>query len=319
MNRALIFGASGQMGYYLSEFLKSKGYMLSCPKRSECDFEQATTWDFKNIIEDELPDEIYNLVGLNYAPDSWHLPGKYMQVNGTVVLSLLQAIKEITPKPKLFQAGSAEVFEKVSVIQREDSNRLPENPYGLSKMLAMELVRIYREKYGLFACTGILFNAESPRRDKFFFAEKVVSEAVRIRKELLATNKWTPMKLGRLGARRDWGWAPEYVEVAWKMLQIPYPNDFVIGTGEANDCLEFVVQALKAAGLPDVEEKFDSYVVFEKEERKSIERNSMRAIPIKAKTLLDWEAKYKFKDVVRMLVEAEMQSEGILGKSIVAG
>lgn len=312
MKKAIIFGASGQMGQYLVEFLESKEYEVGQPSGRDFDFEELRPLLLMNLFREERPDEVYNLVGLNYAPDSWNLPGKYLTVNGLAVQKLLGQLKLSAPNAKFFQAGSAEVFEKASVMQSEDTNRLSENPYGLSKLLAMELVRIYREKYGMFACTGIFFNAESPRRDKFFFAVKVASEAARIRKEQLEYGKWKPMKLGNLEARRDWGWAPDYVEAAWLMLQQERPLDFVIGTGESHNCLEFVMEALRVAGCPDVERDFDKYVLYEKAERKSQERNCMQAVPLKAEQILGWKAKYRFKDVVRMLVEAEMKVESVV-------
>lgn len=314
--KAIIFGAAGQMGQYLVEFLKSKKYIVVQPSGRDFDFEELQPLLLMNLFREERPDEVYNFVGLNFAPDSWDLPGKYLVVNGLAVQKLLGQLRLSAPDAKFFQAGSAEVFEKASVMQSEDTNRLPENPYGLSKMMAMELVRIYRERYGLFACTGIFFNAESPRRDKFFFAAKVAGEAARIRKEQLECGRWEPMKLGNLEARRDWGWAPEYIEAAWSMLQIERPMDFVIGTGETHTCLEFVMEALSAAGCPDVEKNFDRYVLYDKAERKSQERNCMQAVPLKARQFLSWRAKYGFKDVVRMLVEAEMKK---VDKSLIVG
>lgn len=310
MKRALIFGASGQMGSYLCELLRSKHYQVMRPSHKEFNLADMSNWDFKTMLEEELPEEIYNFAGVSYAPDSWFTPDKYLSVNGLAVMRILNIIKEVLPKARYFQAGSAEVFEKPSIMQYEDTNRLPENPYGLSKLLAMETVRIFRQKYGLFACTGILFNAESPRRNKFFFAEKVAQEAVRLKREFDG-GKWAPIKLGRLDARRDWGWAPEYAEVAWRILQISEPMDFVIGTGETHTCREFVAEALTAAGLPEVEKNFSSYVQYDK--MSSQVGNCMRAMPQRAEKILGWKAQCKFKDVVRMLVEAEMKNESSLG------
>jgi GDPmannose 4,6-dehydratase len=305
MKRALIFGASGQMGFYLKEYLGSLGYQMHCPKKREIDLQTVAPWEMRSLLENEAPDEIYNLAAINNAADSWFLVDKYVHINGVGALQLVKMIKEVCPKAKFFQAGSAEVFEKASVLQAEDTNRMPENPYGLSKMMAMEAVRLYREKYGMFACTGIFFNAESPRRDKLFFAEKVAGEAARLKMEF-DLGSWTKIKLGRLDARRDWGWAPEYVEVAWKMLQQETPMDFVIGTGETHTCRDFVQEALICAGLPEVEKNFDKYVEYDK--TFSPVGNCMRAQPFKAKRILQWEAKYRFKDVVKMLVEAEMKA-----------
>lgn len=313
---AIIFGASGQMGWYLRELLISKDYRVVCP---EFRFENSGFLPYlEDLFKYEHPDEVYNLAGINYAPDSWITPDRFLQVNGLAVQKLLEQIKNFVPKTKFFQAGSAEVFEKASFFQAEDTNRLPANPYGLSKLLAMDLVRIYREKYGLFACTGIFFNAESPRRNEFFFAEKVAQEVVKLRRYWDSSTKLPKdrIKLGRLDARRDWGWTPEYVEVAWRMLQQNRPSDFVIGTGEVHTCQEFVIEALKSVGFDDAEENFDYYVEYDNVEEFG---NRMQAVPLKAKKILGWEAKYKFKDVVRMLVEAEMKEETEVGKSTVTG
>lgn len=317
MKTALIFGASGQMGSYLKELLTEKGYRLLCPTRAEVDFLTFTPWTMRMLLSGLQPDEIYNLAGLNYAPDSWINPWAYLQVNGYAVQQILEAMVTVCPKAKYFQASSAEIFDKGTLFQDETTNRLPENPYGLSKMLATDFVRVYRKKYDLFACTGIFFNAESPRRLHSFFAEKVAYEVVRLKREFNTGVLWQPIKLGSLAARRDWGWAPEYVEVVWQMLQGDRPTDIVIGTGETHTCFEFVQEALEVAGLPDVQKDFGRYVSWNPRPAPHTSTGDcMKAMPMKAKILYGWEARYKFKDVVRMLVEAEMKVG--LGESTVA-
>jgi GDPmannose 4,6-dehydratase len=311
MTKAMVIGANGQIGSYLCELLKEKGYEVA--RETSFSLPLSTKYlkqEFRAELARHMPDEIYNMAAMNYAPDSWNLPLTYVQVNGMAPLVMLSVLDEPGHRHiKFFQAGSAEVFEKASVMQSEDTNRLPENPYGLSKMLAMEAVRIYRER-GLFACTGIFFNAESPRRKDTFFARKVAKEAVRLKREMEATSEERmrhpvmPIVLGKLEARRDWGWAPEYAEVAWKMLQHSIPIDLVIGTGESRTCREFVLECLKAAKLPDPEVHFDYYVKYEKVKEYTA-RDTMRACPELARKVLGWQAQYKFSDVARMLVEEE--------------
>jgi GDPmannose 4,6-dehydratase len=314
MKKAIVFGASGQIGSYLVELLREKKYYVETPTRQSIDFDNLKLAELHYYLASFAPEEIeiYNLAGINSAEDSWMYPSNYLKVNGMSVVRLLTILAEVLPNAKFFQAGSAEVFEKDSIQQYEDTNRLPANPYGLSKMLALEAVRIFRDKYKLFACTGIFFNAESPRRDKKFFAEKVAMEVAKLRKQwdTVAKIPQDKIKLGRLDARRDWGWAPEYAEVAWKMLQQEKSYDLNIGTGDTHTCKEFVIEALKVAGFDDAEKNFDSYVDYDKTEELG---NCMRARPVAAWKVLGWEAKYKFKDVVRMLVEAELRIEALVG------
>jgi GDPmannose 4,6-dehydratase len=308
--KALVYGANGQMGSYMVDLLHGKDYEVYEHTGHFEDVESEGSL-LRSILVTEQPEEIYNFAAKMYAPDSWKDPMEYFKVNGTMVLKMLDVISEFRPKTKFFLAGSAEVFEKESVMQWEDTNRLPDSPYGLAKMVAMDAVRIYRGEKKLFACTGIFFNAESPRRKKTFFSQKVAQEVVRLKEDWEGPEAgYQPIVLGRLDARRDWGWAPEYVEVAWKMMQQDTPDDFVIGTGEAHTCREFVYEALEAAGLPDVEKNFDRYIKYDK--TFSPVGNCMRAMPDKAKRRLGWQAQYRFKDVVKMLVEAAQESHKAL-------
>jgi GDPmannose 4,6-dehydratase len=314
VKKALVFGGTGQMGSYLIEFLKGKNYDVVSFGSHNCNFRNDIDLRLiQGILEKEKPDEIYNFASMTHAEDSWWNSTAYLLVNGVAVQLLLSSIAFYCPKKvKFFNAGSADMYDKATVQQYEDTVKKPNSPHALSKLLAYEAVRLYRDQKDLFAVTGIFFNAESPRRTKSFFANKIVSEAVRLKKECGKIT--TPIKLGRLDARRDWGWAPEYVEVAWQMLQQEKPFDLVIGTGETHSCKEFVEEALRAAGLPDVEKRFDEYVKYEKIEdyRRG---DTMSARPLLAKNTLGWEAKYKMKDVIRMLVEAEVQC----GESLVVG
>lgn len=303
MKRALIFGAGGQAGGYLREFLWTQGYQVTGVTKEDVDFSNLLYGkQLETLLQMEAPDEIYNFAAKMYAPDSWKDPVGYMEVNGMAVLRLLEAIKKIVPLAKFFQAGSAEIFAKDTVRQSELTERRPENPYGLSKLFAQEAVRIYREKEGLFACTGIFFNMESPRRMESFFSQKVVREVVRMKREREETGKWKRMKLGALTARRDWGWAPEYVTVTWKMLQQNEPDDFVIGTGLSYSCETYVMTALLEARLLTDGKGLEDYVDYEKTTSKG---NTMEAVPDKAKEKLGWKAQVHMRDVIRRLVVAE--------------
>jgi GDPmannose 4,6-dehydratase len=302
MKKALVFGGSGQAGSYLVELLEEKGYEVSAPSRNAVNFETDDFWwKLDERIRWFKPDEVYNFAAKMFAEDSWKYPIDYMEVNGIAVISILQSIQKWHPKAKFFNAGSADVFAKWSATYDEKSIREVSTPYGLSKQMAEEAVRIYRDK-GLFACTGIYFNMESPRRASHFFSKKVVREAVRIQKEF-GKKEIEKMKLGRISARRDWGWAPEYVEVAWRMLQMDSPTDLVIGTGESHTCKEFIIKAFEVAGL--YVDDIDKYVEYDHTEPEFLD--SMWANPSKAESKLGWKAKYKFKDVIRMLVEAELE------------
>jgi GDPmannose 4,6-dehydratase len=305
MKKVLILGGSGQAGYYLQLFLRHTGRgCLTVPSHKQLDFlARDFTGKLENLLWELQPDEIYNFASLMYAPDSWRSPLDYMQVNGTAVLQILNLILKVCPGARFFNAGSAEMFRKGTTVQDECTEVRPINPYGAAKQFAYEAVRIYREEKGLHASTGIFFNMESPRRQATFFTRKVVKEAVRLRMDVESGRLIIPMMLGPLSARRDWGWCPEYVEVAHKILQQDKPDDFVIGTGESNTCLNFVMTTLRAAGLPSPAMNFNKYVSCESTYHAI---DCMEADPRKASARLRWNAKYKMKDVIEMLVAVEM-------------
>jgi GDPmannose 4,6-dehydratase len=315
--KAVIFGGTGQMGTYLHKLLTDKDYHVISFGSHNCDFRRELgnlNRHFQDILEGEEPDEIYNFASQMHAESSWDAPMRYLLVNGVAVQALLGNIRVFAPHVKLFNAGSADMFDKGTVMQYEDTRLRPSSPHALSKQLAFEVVRLYRDSQKLFAVTGIFFNAESPKRAKTFFAQKVISEAARIKRELEQSNGFRPIQLGRLDARRDWGWAPEYVEVAWKMLQRDKPEDLVIGTGEEHTLKEFVEEVLIQVGLPYVETRFDEYVLYDRT-AVDFNKDTMSARPFRAERVLGWKAQYRMKDVVRMLVEAEMA----IGQSATAG
>jgi GDPmannose 4,6-dehydratase len=309
MKKALIFGIGGQAGSYLVDFLLKKDYIIygtyfnSKPYvptghtlgryyTMKCD----VTWphEVSKIIKSCAPDEVYNMTSLMFAPASWKLPSSYLLTNAIAVSDMLASYSTVFPQGRFFQAGSAEVFDR-QYPQNELTTIRPRNPYGISKAAAQELVRVYREEKGFFACTGIFFNMESPRRDPFFFTRKV---SIGMRE--LVEKKIEVLKLGNLQAKRDWGLTEEYVEAAWLMLQANIPTDYVIGTGLGRSCLEYVKEAVYAAGVGMDKIEFD----------KTISMNEDKSVcdPTKIKEELNWQAKTKFPAIVRYLVTEELKN-----------
>lgn len=313
--KALIFGMSGQAGYYLAELLWSKDYEIhgTFSTIAHTHDEKSHKWyrlDLANqfdkstevLIEKVRPDEIYNLASSMYAPASWDNPVEYMQVNAMVVARMLETYRKVNPDGRFFQAGSADVLDLTYQPQNERTEKKPRTPYGVAKLAAQEMVRVYREKYGVYACTGILFNMESPRRPKTFFTTKVAQQVAQV-----ARGERESVKMGRLTAIRDWGRTEEYVEAMWKMLQDPgMPRDYVIGTGQSASCLEFVLEAMSVAGIPKNRLGYEFHTDV-------LEQDSLRADPSEIRYRLQWRARSSWVDVVRELVEAE------LGKSTVTG
>lgn len=309
--KALVFGASGNMGSYMAEFLVEKGYEVygtysglfrdGSQRPAGVEMRMVLLLSPRQIkwaMEQIQPDEVYNFAAKMFAPASWESPTDYMAINAQAVAQMLETLWQVSPQAKFFQAGSAEVFGKHYYGRiNERCVLVPDSPYGVSKAAAQELVRTYREKKNRFACTGIFFNAESPRRDKFFFASKVAKEVARIKR-----GDSTQLKLGCLHAQRDWGLAAEYVEAAWLMLQSRSgPCDYVIATGNTASCLEFAKRALRVAELP---EEMLSYQKSEK-----FDYDAVYANPHKIFEDLGWTARTRFPDVVDVLVREELEEK----------
>jgi GDPmannose 4,6-dehydratase len=264
MKRALICGISGQDGTYLAKLLLEKGYIVYGTSRDAdlTSFENLSTLgisrdvklismvpaDFRSTMNALIlsqPDEIYNLAGQSSVGFSFEQPAETMDsiVSGT--LNLLEAIRTLKLSSRLYNAGSAECFGNAGIEPvNENSPFLPKSPYAIAKVAAYWLVSNYRESYGIFACTGILFNHESPLRPARFVTRKIIKAVVQI-----AKGNATHLTLGNLSIRRDWGWSPEYVEAMWLMLQQDIPQDFVIATGETNSLEDFVSCAFSEVGL----------------------------------------------------------------------
>ena len=260
--RALVFGSDGQDGYYLVRLLLKKGYQVYGAVRKKARYQRdirlneiaeyqeifADLTDFSsliNAIAESKPTEIYNLAGQSEIPVSWRQPSLTAEVNALGVVRILEAIRIVNPAIRFFQASSSEMFGSNHLIPlNEDSILKPRNPYGTSKLFAHWSVSNYREQYGLFACSGILFNHESPMRGIEFVTRKIAKAAAEIK-----LGKLDVIKLGNIYAVRDWGHAEDYVRAMWMMLQQPQPKDFVIATGVGHTVKEFAEEAFRMVDI----------------------------------------------------------------------
>lgn len=324
---ALITGITGQDGSYLAEFLLSKGYTVHGIIRKASTFntsridhiiadelhEPATKFflhygdmndssNLNRILEKTQPDEIYNLAAQSHVKVSFEVPEYCADVDGVGVLRLLDGISETKIETKLYQASTSELFGKVvEVPQKETTPFYPRSPYAVAKLYAHWIVKNYREAYNLFACNGILFNHESPRRGETFVTRKITRAIASI-----LAKKQSCLYLGNLDAKRDWGYAPEYVELMWKMLQNDEPEDFVVGTGEMHSAKEFVEETFSYAGLD-----WKEYVKIDPRYFRPTEVEELIADPTKARNRLGWNPIIKFKDLTKIMVDADMRAVGL--------
>ncbi len=321
--RALITGITGQDGSYLAEFLLSKGYaVVGMARRSSTDpFEriehvrdqialrQADLLDQSSLIhllEEVRPHEVYNLASQSFVPTSWEQAVLTAEFTALGVTRLLEAVRLVDPSIRFYQASTSEMFGKAQEVpQSEKTAFYPRSPYGVAKLYGHWITVNYRESYGLFACSGILFNHESPRRGMEFVTRKVTDGVARI-KHGLAAELW----LGTLDARRDWGYAGDYVEAMWLMLQQESPDDFVIATGETHSVLELVEIAFARAGLD-----WRRYVVEDPKLKRPAEVDLLQGDASKAKRVLGWEPKVGFRELIEMMVDADLKrhAEGLPG------
>ena len=245
------------------------------------------------------PDEIYHLAAQSHVRVSFDIPEYTGDVTGLGTIRILEAIRETGLKAKFYQASSSEMYGKVQEVpQRETTPFYPRSPYGAAKVYSYWLTVNYRESYGIFACNGILFNHESPRRGETFVTRKVTRAAARIKAGLE-----DKLYLGNLDAKRDWGYAKEYVEAMWLMLQQEEPDDYVIATGETHSVRELLEEAFSYAGLD-----WHKHLVIDQRYYRPAEVDFLIGDPSKAKTKLGWEAKTKFKDLVRLMVDADLET-----------
>ena len=323
MKKALITGITGQDGSYLAELLLEKGYEVhgiirraSTFNTSRIDhlyqdphingvrlfFHYGDIGDSTNLIKllyRLQPDEIYHLAAQSHVRVSFDIPEYTGDVTGLGTIRILEAIRETGLKAKFYQASSSEMYGKVQdVPQRETTPFYPRSPYGAAKVYAHWVTVNYRESYGIFACNGILFNHESPRRGETFVTRKVARAAARIK-----TGLDKKVYLGNLEAKRDWGYAKEYVEAMWLMLQQETPDDYVVATGETHSVREFVDEAFAHAGLDP-----GKYLAIDERYYRPAEVDLLIGDPAKAKRQLGWEAKTKFNELVRLMVDAEMET-----------
>jgi GDPmannose 4,6-dehydratase len=319
MKTALITGVTGQDGSYLAEFLLSKGYTVHGLKRRASslntervdhiyeDFHESGARFFLHyadlsdggslatLLHDLRPDEVYNLAAQSHVKVSFEVPEYTADVTAIGALRLLETIRRIGLPCRLYQASSSEMFGSTPPPHNECSAFHPRSPYACSKVFAHNITVNYREAYGLHASSGILFNHESPRRGETFVTRKIARAVARIK---LGLQK--KLFLGNLDARRDWGYAPDYVRAMWLMLQQDSPDDFVIGTGESHSVLEFVQLAFAHAGL-------DWRECVEVDERylRPAEVDNLCADASKARRVLGWEPAVTFGELVRIMVDAE--------------
>jgi GDPmannose 4,6-dehydratase len=312
---ALITGITGQDGSYLAELLLEKGYEVhGMVRRSSTEnFEriahlvdriglvQADLLDPTSLVEaveDTRPTEIYNLGAQSFIPTSWNQPVLTAEFTAVGVTRLLEAIRRVDPDIRFYQASSSEMFGKVrEVPQNEQTPFYPRSPYGVAKVYGHFITINYRESYGLFAVSGILFNHESPRRGLEFSTRKISDAAARIKLGLA-----DELRLGNLDAKRDWGYAGDYVEGMWMMLQQDEPEDFVLATGEAHSVQEFVDIAFEYAGLEQ-----GRHVKTDPEFLRPAEVDHLVGDASKAREKLGWEPKLLFRELVEMMVEADIE------------
>jgi GDPmannose 4,6-dehydratase len=318
MPTALITGITGQDGSYLAEFLLAKGYrVVGMARRSstvtyeriqhilgEITVVQGDLHDQSSLVsllEEHNPDEVYNLAAQSFVPTSWSQAILTGEITGLGVTRLLDAIRWVNPKIRFYQASSSEMFGKVlEVPQRETTPFYPRSPYGVAKMYGHWITFNYRESYNLFAVSGILFNHESPRRGLEFVTRKISDGVARIK---LGLSK--DLHLGNLEAQRDWGFAGDYVQAMWLMLQHDHPDSFVVGTGETHSVKEFCEVAFGHVGLD-----YKDYVVQDERFYRPAEVDLLISDPSKAGRELGWELKVGFRELVTMMVDADLQRLG---------
>jgi GDPmannose 4,6-dehydratase len=315
MKKAFITGITGQDGSYLAESLLEKGYAIyGMVRRSssqhfgrihhildrveliEGDLTDQSSLD--DAVKTIAPDEIYNLASQSFVPTSWNQPVLTTDVTGAGVTRMLEAIRKHKPDAKFYQASTSEMFGKVQETpQNERTPFYPRSPYGVAKVYAHWITINYRESYNLFACSGICFNHESPRRGLEFISRKVTDGVARIKLGLADT-----LRLGNLEARRDWGFAGDYVEAMWLMLQQDHPQDFVIATGQSHSVRDLVETAFGYVGLP-----VDPYVVVDPKLFRPAEVDILVGDASKAKTTLGWTPTLSFDEMIGMMVEADLK------------
>jgi GDPmannose 4,6-dehydratase len=314
MPKALVTGVTGQDGSYLAELLLAKGYEVAGMVRrtSHNSYEriehlldrvQIVAADLLDqhsltqVLQETRPDEVYNLAAQSYVPTSWTQPVLTGEFTALGVTRLLEAVRLVHPTARFYQASSSEMFGRVvETPQNENTRFYPRSPYGVAKAYGHWITVNYRESYGLYAVSGILFNHESPRRGIEFVTRKVTDGVARIKLGLARE-----LRLGNLDARRDWGFAGDYVEAMWRMLQQPEPDDYVIGTGATHSVRDLVEAAFSHVGLD-----WSKHVVVDPRFIRPAEVDLLQADPAKARTRLGWTPTVGFEELVGMMVDADL-------------
>jgi len=313
---ALITGIGGQDGSYLAEFLLEKGYRVvgTVPDNDPVNIDRIRhLLDKIDIVQDDLldqeriekvfhdhrPDEVYNFAANSVLAASFQQPILATMVLAMGVTRILEAIRKITPKTRFFQASSSEIFGKpAEVPQSETTPFHPRNPYGVSKVYGHLMAMTYRENYNLYTCSGILYNHESPRRSPEFVTRKITLAAAKIKLGLAKE-----LRLGNLDARRDWGFAGDYVRAMWLMLQQPRPDDYVLATGETYSVRDFCEEAFSHVGLD-----YREHIVLEAESFRPPESAQLVGNPAKAHRVLGWKRGVSFRNLVRTMVDADLEA-----------
>jgi GDPmannose 4,6-dehydratase len=326
---ALITGITGQDGSYLAEFLLARGYHVHGFKRRSSSFntgrvdhlyqdlhsagarfilhyaDLADSSSLARLLSDIRPNEIYNLGAQSHVKVSFETPEYTADIVALGALRLLEALRHARLDCRFYQASSSEMYGSTPPPQSETSPFHPRSPYGCAKVFGHNIVVNYRESYGLHASSGILFNHESPRRGETFVTRKITRAVARIRQGLQSK-----LYLGNLDARRDWGYAPDYVRAMWLMLQQDQPGDYVIGTGESHSVQEFVQLAFSAAGLD-----WQKYVEVDPQYFRPAEVDNLVADASKARRTLGWEPSVTFPDLVRLMVESDLRASVVNNES----
>ncbi len=310
---ALITGITGQDGSYLAEHLLARDYrVVGMVRRASTEsferiahlvdrieLEQADLLDqlsLVNLLQRVRPAEVYNLAAQSFVPTSFSQPLLTGEFTALGVTRMLEAVRLVDPEIRFYQASSSEMFGKVQETpQTEQTPFYPRSPYGVAKLYGHWITINYRESYGIYACSGILFNHESPRRGREFVTRKIAEGAARI-----ALGLQEDLRLGNLDARRDWGYAPEYVDAMWRMLQQDAPADYVVGTGEYHSCREFCEIAFGHLGLD-----YRDHVRLDPELLRPAEVETLLADPSRARESLGWSPTTSFEELVRIMVDAE--------------
>ena len=327
MKKALITGITGQDGSYLAELLLSKGYEVHGIIRRSSTFntsridhvyadphgngkksalflhygDMTTSEGFYDTFRNIKPDEIYNLAAQSHVRVSFDMPEYTGEVDGLGVTRILEGLRKSGTAAKFYQATTSELFGSAKPPQNEETPFKPQSPYAAAKLYAYWMTRNYRDGYNMFACNGILFNHESPRRGETFVTRKITRAVAAI-----VAGKQKELYMGNLDALRDWGYAPDYVEAMWMMLQQEKPDDFVLGTGEAHSVREFLSEAFSYVGLD-----WEKYVKIDARYFRPTEVDYLLSDPSKARKVLKWEPKVKYHELVRIMVDADLELLGL--------